>query len=389
MTQSSKRIKFAIYAMGLIAMGNIGVAGALAVLSGHFADYSQNMVQNLVSIPCIVVIPVSLIAGKLMDVFSKKTLGIIGSLLFLIGGFLPYFMNSLPAILVMRGVMGAGVGLIQSVANACVSTYFEGAEREKTQGNLQSAQMLGAIVLLFSGGWLAGKQWNLVFLVHLLSIIPIICVLAMLPNDKPQKAAKSSAEAGSKAKLNAASFGWAFVMFVGFLSIQVYSVFLSYLMADKGFPASLGGLGVSMFAWGGFVSGLFFGKYVAVTKQFSLPISFVLFGLMNIAIAFSPNVVLMFIAALIFGMMLSFIMSDLVVKSATCVSPAASAMSISLAMCLQNFGQFLCPYIVNPLMAAVAPSNINFGAFIFAGILAIALGIIVIVPCTKSAKQTA
>ena len=134
--ENKSRIKIGIYGIGILMMGVIGISGALTAIGAHFPDASQTMIQNLISIPCLVVIPVTLIVGKLMDSVSKKLLSIIGILCFLIGGFLPALMSSLTVILVLRGILGIGIGIVQCVSSALVAENFEGPERDKVQGNL-------------------------------------------------------------------------------------------------------------------------------------------------------------------------------------------------------------------------------------------------------------
>ena len=111
---SQSKIKIGICAMAILMMGVVGVSSSLSVIGTHFTDASQNTIQSLISIPCLVILPATLISGKLMDFMPKKILGMIGIILFLIGGVIPAFMDSISAILVMRAVFGVGVGIVQS-----------------------------------------------------------------------------------------------------------------------------------------------------------------------------------------------------------------------------------------------------------------------------------
>ena len=193
--ENKSRIKIGIYGIGILMMGVIGISGALTAIGAHFPDASQTMIQNLISIPCLVVIPVTLIVGKLMDSVSKKLLSIIGILCFLIGGFLPALMSSLTVILVLRGILGIGIGIVQCVSSALVAENFEGPERDKVQSNLTSAQMLGICVMVFAGGWLADISWNFAFFVHLLAISSLVLCIVCIPNVKPSAAKVSDAPA--------------------------------------------------------------------------------------------------------------------------------------------------------------------------------------------------
>ena len=72
------KIKIGICAMAILMMGVVGVSSSLSVIGAHFADASQNTIQSLISIPCLVILPATLISGKLMDFMPKKILGMIG-----------------------------------------------------------------------------------------------------------------------------------------------------------------------------------------------------------------------------------------------------------------------------------------------------------------------
>ena len=80
---SQSKIKIGICAMAILMMGVVGVSSSLSVIGAHFADASQNTIQSLISIPCLVILPATLISGKLMDFMPKKILGMIGIIFFL------------------------------------------------------------------------------------------------------------------------------------------------------------------------------------------------------------------------------------------------------------------------------------------------------------------
>ena len=104
MLKSKGKIQVGIYLIAVLMMGVVGIASAISVIGANFPELSQTDVQTLISIPCIVIIPVTLIVGKLMQVMSKKLLAVIGIILFLVGGIVPAFMTSFLALQVLRGV---------------------------------------------------------------------------------------------------------------------------------------------------------------------------------------------------------------------------------------------------------------------------------------------
>ena len=44
-------------------MGVVGIASSLSVIGANFPDLDQTKVQSLITIPCIVIIPVTLVMG--------------------------------------------------------------------------------------------------------------------------------------------------------------------------------------------------------------------------------------------------------------------------------------------------------------------------------------
>ena len=393
--QNTSKIKIGIYGIGILMMGVIGISGALPAIGAHFPEASQTMIQNLISIPCLVVIPVTLIVGKLMDSVSKKLLSIVGILCFLIGGFCPALTSSLTVILVLRGILGVGIGVVQCVSSALVAENFEGPERDKVQGNLTSAQMLGICVMVFAGGWLADISWNYTFYVHLVAIISLILCITCIPNVKPnqKEADKKSENSGSKqkVKLTAGSWIWALTMFVLFIGGQIYSIALSYIVEEKALGTSTqSGNAMAFFAIGGFLLGLVFGKLSGKAKNFTLFIGLIGIIISYLVIAFAAGMPMIYLGAFIFGVSLSICMPCVIVGTAGAVDVNSSAMAISITMCAQNFAQFLCPYIVNPISAALSDgTNANQMSFFLGAAITAVMAVVALIWGVKQNKSAA
>ncbi|MCA5959741.1 MFS transporter [Blautia sp. RD014234] len=110
---------------------------------------------------------------------------------------MPYFMDSLGPILVMRLIFGVGVGIVQSLCPALVIENFEDpAERAKVMGNMTAFQMLGAIFFSLVSGNLGRISWNIAFLVHLIAMVSLIAAVTCIPYKQPVKTS-SSGEKGN------------------------------------------------------------------------------------------------------------------------------------------------------------------------------------------------
>lgn len=388
---NSSRVKIGIYMAALLMMGTIGISSSLSTIGARFSEYDQTMITNLISIPCLVVIPVTIIAGKLMDFMAKKTLTALGVLFFLVGGIIPAFLDNFIMILVCRGVLGIGIGLIQVLCSALVAENFEGAERDKVQGNMTSAQMLGCAVMVFCGGWLGSMGWNVVFYVHAVGVVSLIGVLALIPHRKPTVSTDNNAPK-AKVTITPAAWGWILLMFLFFIGGQIYSNSVSFLVAEMNIgTAAESGMSLAFFALGGFIMGLIFGKIASVAKRATISIGFIMLAVSYVIMAFSSSMTTIYLGSLICGLAFSIAMPCIIVGTANSVDAASAGMAIAIATGVQNFSMFLCPFVVNPIGLALSQStgmNKNQMALIFGAVLIGVIGVISLVSVlARSGKE--
>ncbi|ONI47879.1 hypothetical protein AN643_03800, partial [Candidatus Epulonipiscioides saccharophilum] len=258
-----QKTKLGLYLCSVLIMGVIAISSNLANIIASFPDVSSaTVITCLMSVPFLLVIPTSLLSGKLMSYFSKKKLIITGVLFWIIGGLAPYFLTSLPAIAVMRGLLGAGIGLMQPSSNALIVEYFDDqAERKKTMGQLAASQMLGLIMFSLLSGTLGtlGK-WNITFLIYLIGIIPLIGAIILLPDITPTKRKTST---GAKKQFVATKFIWVWILgaMIFMTGAQTYSNTASELIQELNLGNSIdAGYSLSFYAVGGLIIGLIFGK---------------------------------------------------------------------------------------------------------------------------------
>lgn len=382
MEKSKGKIQIGIYLIAILMMGVVGIASSLGVVAAHFPEVSMTNVQvGLISVPCIVIMVVTLLMGKLMQVVSKKVLTIIAIILFLVGGIAPAFMSSFSAIIVLRGIFGAGVGILQVVSTALVAENFEGAEREKVQGNLQAFQMLGCAIMVFVGGWLGAKGWSTAFYVHALALVSLVAALVCLPNVKPAAAKPAQAEdkPAEKAKLTGKMWIWMVVAFFVFCTGQIFSNSNAFLVVDKGIgDSAASGLGMAFFCAGGILMGLLYGRLAKALGKFVMGVGFFVMAASYVIMAMGNTIVMFYIGCLVLGLGMSIVMPNVFLNVGSSVAPAAVGMALSIATCVQNFGQFCSPYIVNPITAAIGGlASVN--AFIVGAVMGGILGAAMIV----------
>ena len=364
--------------MAVLMMGIVGVSGSLTVIGAQFSSASQSMIQSIISIPCLAVLPTTLISGKLMSSMPKKTLGIIGMVIFLVGGVVPVCLTSLPVILVFRGIFGIGVGIVQAVASALVAENFVGPEREAVQGTMTSAQMLGCAVMVFAGGWLGDLAWNASFLVHGIAIASLIIAFICLPLVRISKgdddAGRSVAQ--GKTRLNKSSWSWAGITFLLFIGVQVYTVYISYVLSEKSIGgAAESGATVAVACIGGFIMGILYGKLAGRAGNLTFAIGLFVMALSYLILAIAGSMFVIYIGGFVYGIAMAICMPAAFVNTANSVDAYSSAMALSITMCAQNLGQFVCPYIMNYITGITGSAQPSTLTYLIAAILLAGMGV--------------
>ena len=372
--ESKNRIKLAIYSFSILMMGVIAIAGGMGVLGSKFGPEGYDVAQ-LIAIPSIPIIIVTIVAGKLQEYVPIKALVIVGILCFIVGGIAPAFMESFTVILVFRVIFGVGVGLSQTLSSALVGMHFDGAERQKVMGVQTSAQMIGAAIMMFASGYLAKINWQAIFWVHILAVISLIVVLLLLPTNKPMRSEGGNVE---KVSLTGAAIRWAVTLTIFFVCGMILAQFLSIFMQEHGIggPAESGNA-TMIFALGGFLMGLFYGKLNSITKNFTLTIGCFVGAIAYLVVAYSTNVGMAYLGAFLYGLCVTIVMASIMTATAMSVKPVAIPLAIAVTTCGQNLGSYFCP-LISRWGASLIGNDITMNVFVFGAIVFCVIGVVYI-----------
>src|SRR6218665_2525355 len=88
----------------------------------------------------------TVVFGKLSDIYGRKPIILLGIAVFLGASILAGFAWSMPSMIAFRLLQGLGAGAIQPVVMTIVGDLYPGAERGKVQGYLASVWALSAVV---------------------------------------------------------------------------------------------------------------------------------------------------------------------------------------------------------------------------------------------------
>jgi EmrB/QacA subfamily drug resistance transporter len=109
----------------------------------------------------------TVVFGKLADIFGRKPVMLAGIAIFLVGSVLAGFAWSMPSMIVFRLIQGVGAGAIQPITLTIVGDLFPARERGKVQGYLASVWATSAVLGPMLGGLIIRDlSWSWIFWVN-------------------------------------------------------------------------------------------------------------------------------------------------------------------------------------------------------------------------------
>ncbi|MRS05760.1 MFS transporter, partial [bacterium] len=192
-----KFLKPAVLSLSFLSvLSGAAVSPALGQIKIAFPESSDLAIQMILTLPPLLVIPVSLFSGRLAMVFRKRQLLFVGLVIYILGGLGGGFVNSMPMLLVTRALLGIGNGVIAPLSLSLIADFFKGDERANTMGLSSSMATLSGIIMPLISGWLAVYNWRYAFACYLVSLFACVLIWKFLPEPP-----KSERVIGGKSRL--------------------------------------------------------------------------------------------------------------------------------------------------------------------------------------------
>lgn len=338
-------LKVAILCVAIQDIGAGAAAPALARIINAFPTINPSTVMMITTIPCLVTIFVSPLYGKLSEYFRKRTLITFAMICFLIGGITPAFLNNMTLILLMRAVLGIGVGIFIPVGVNLITDFFEDQhERDTMIGLNMTFANIGGMFFQLAGGYLASIDWHYCFYAYIFSILMFAVIFFFLP--EPEKKHKAEIKDKNQAKLPGRIIPIILVYFIfnilWFAMITNTSIMIEN--SHYGDPSKTG-IALTLYTFGSLVIGMLFGSIIKALKAYTLPFGYFVSAVGYFICFFSMNLAMVYAGTFIAGLGIGITISATYSKVSIAVPQAAVAMCLSLTVSAMALGQFVQPFV--------------------------------------------
>lgn len=374
--------KAAILSISLMLTSSQAINGVIPQMKQSLG-ISQSQSELLGTAPSVTVIVFILLSSYFAKKIGMKKTIILGLLVAGIGGIIPVFTANFQTVLISRVILGAGLGLYNSLAVTYISSLYTGDTRATLLGIRNSMEALGQTILIFIAGILMNMNWTASFLVYALAL-PIALLFALkVPEIRDEKTDIS--QNNVKEKMNPMVF--ALVLFAILLvmnSIAISVRFASIATEIKG-PEFNASNYLALMPILGILAGFIFGPLNKWIGKGTLYLGIIFFIISNLLIAMSNgNMVLLliglFLSSITGSWCFPFIFSNL--DKVTTKNTINFATSLIFIGC--NIGNFIAPIAMQFAQFLTRSTNLTAPFFVFAGIFMVVLCVILFVTKKKT-----
>ncbi|MMZ49812.1 Bacillibactin exporter [compost metagenome] len=340
--------KTALLSISLVLTSASAISAIIPMMLNQLPGVSSSLIESIVTIPSFSMMLFVLLSGPISSRLGKKNTVLLGLLLVVIGGILPMLTTNITWILVLRLVLGAGLGMFNSLAVSLISDFFEGDERAQLVGFQSAVQGLGSSLATFVAGQLALIDWPFAFLCYAITIPIALLFFFIIPEPEREEPTVSTTGTGQKSggmSLPVLGLGAALFLFMTFIMI-VYTK-TGIMIAEKSMPnAGFLGTALTLFSLSTMIAGFLFGRIYKWFRNYAPFISSLLTATGFVLLWFAQNVTMVTVAMLIIGFSFALFIPYIFTILTKIVPKGSETISISIAMVGSNLGAFASPYVI-------------------------------------------
>lgn len=293
--------KISVLSLSLLLTTAFSISSIQSSLFTFYKDIPNSWVELLISLPSAGIMLTLLLNRVIEHYLTERQMIITGLSLFSLCAFVPLFNPSYWIIFLSRILFGIGIGLLNAKAISIISERYEGKERVQMLGLRGSAEVVGSASLTFGVGQLLQYGWQSTFLVYSFGLVVLFLYLLFVPYEKEEKKSIHQVEKLEKQQ-------WRNVLFFSFVAAIIVLTYVTLniyvpvvLEQEKMGTAKTAATILAMAQLIGILAGISFVNLIQFFRRRLLLLSTLSFGIVQILIGWSPNVLIFSICTIASG----------------------------------------------------------------------------------------
>ncbi|GLZ47084.1 MFS transporter [Actinomycetospora sp. NBRC 106375] len=335
-------------------LGAILIAPVLPQLQAAFRGTPgvEVLAPVALSIPSLAVGLLAIVAGRIVDRVGRLRL-LIGALpLYVVAGTAPLWLDSLPAIVASRAVIGVAEAAIMTCCVTLIGDYWHGERRERYL-SLQVVVTSGsAVVFLLAGGALGALGWRTPFWAYLSGLLFLPLALRFLWQPARPRAAAADSGGSFRTVPWRALAPLLVLTLLGAIVFYALQVELSYVLDGLGVGTAGIGITAALANLAVMVAAGVFARLGSARAPEAIAAGFALGGAGLLVMATAGSAVGVGAGAVVAGLGGGLLLASLLVGTTARLPYERRGQGTGAWTSAFFLGQFLCPVLVAGLSAA-------------------------------------
>ena len=292
--------KFSLLSISILLMSHLAISPVIPNLYRLYNAQNPNIglasVESLATIPAMMITVFVLLSNFIIKGIGKKNTVLLGLAIIFIFGLVPVFTTNFKIVFISRLLLGAGIGLFNSLSISMISDFFDEDTRGTMIGMRTAFLNIGKALTTFISGYLIIYGVQYTFLVYALALPIFILFLVFVPNPKNNESKQISIKFHKETIILTLLTLLVGISYMG-ATIKIPTLLVEKYHLHPEVSRNL----LTILAISGIFSGFLFGELVKKFKNLTLSIMLLFMTCGSFIFAIFHNSILFTIGAILIG----------------------------------------------------------------------------------------
>ena len=292
--------KFSLLSISILLMSHLAISPVIPNLYRLYNAQNPNIglasVESLATIPAMMITVFVLLSNFIIKGIGKKNTVLLGLAIIFIFGLVPVFTTNFKIVFISRLLLGAGIGLFNSLSISMISDFFDEDTRGTMIGMRTAFLNIGKALTTFISGYLIIYGVQYTFLVYALALPIFVLFLVFVPNPKNNESKQISIKFHKEAIILTLLTLLVGISYMG-ATIKIPTLLIEKYHLHPEVSRNL----LTILAISGIFSGFLFGELVKKFKNLTLSIMLLFMSCGSFIFAIFHSSILFTIGAILIG----------------------------------------------------------------------------------------